>query len=169
MAWKVLQFSRPSSEELNRLVGTPKFYADHNVDQAVVYMLRYLKYDVQTASDIGSQNQPDEFQYKRAYDSKRVLLTLDKDFLDDAKFPFSRTYGIVVLNIDTSIPGEIARALEVIHFVLGVISPVLIESKVVLNSDFTFSIISREATFPGWRIRKNRYKVDAEHAYLWED
>lgn len=169
MPWRRLEYGKPSSEQVKHMLGNAKFYIDHNVDNTVVEMLRYLKHDVETAADIRSESQSDEFHFKRALDTKRILLTQDKDFLIEDRFPFSQTRGIIVLNIDSSSPSEIAHALEVIHLILGIISPVLNESKVILNSDYTFSIITREPTFPGWRVRKNRYRVDSEYAYIWED
>jgi predicted nuclease of predicted toxin-antitoxin system len=169
MPWKRLEFDRLTRDELKRIIRQARFYADHNVDEVLISMLRQLGYDVEKASEVGFEHAIDHAQFKRAFDSGRILLTIDKDFLDDERFPFSQTRGVVVLNIDTSSPKEIARALEVLHFILGPIAPVLTERKIIVNSDYTLSITAREAMFPGWTTHKNRYRVDAQFAYIWED
>jgi predicted nuclease of predicted toxin-antitoxin system len=169
MPWKKLDFGKPTGDERKRIIGRARFYADYNVDETVIWMLRNLGYDVQTAGELGFESATDEAHFKRAFDSGRILLSIDKDFLNEQRFPYSQTRGVVVLNIDTSSPKEIAHALDVLHFVLGPIARVLAECKIIVNSDHTFSITTREPMFPGWITRKNRYRVDAEFAYIWEE
>lgn len=55
MGWNPIQFERPTKEETRRLLGEVQFYIDHDVDDVVVEMLRRLKYNVETAKDIGAE------------------------------------------------------------------------------------------------------------------
>ena len=87
MRWVLLDMESVPKDAIERLEGRVRFYADHNVDGAIVEMLRFIKYDVETARDIGAERQPDDFHFKRAYNSKRVILTHDSDYLDDAQLP----------------------------------------------------------------------------------
>lgn len=167
--WELLAYERPDKEMLKGLLRKVKFYADHNLDRAIIEVLRRLKYDIETAREIGAEYQPDQFHYRHAFTQKRVLLTLDKDYLDNGRFPLSQTHGVVIFNIDTSNPGEIARALEVVDAVLAVIAPMLDESKVVLNADYTLTFIGRYSSNGGFVEERTRYRLDAngQDVYVW--
>ncbi len=139
------------------------------MDGVVVEMLRWLKYDVETAKDIGAEAQRDEWHFRRAFRTKRVLLTKDKDYLDDERFPLSQTRGVIILNIDTANPTEIARSLEVIDLVLSRLRHTLEQAKVILNSDYTMTIIHRVSTGEGFDVRKTRYRVRPDGADQWTE
>ncbi len=169
MGWEAIQFEPPTNEESKRLLGEARFYIDHDVDGVVVEMLRWLKYDVETAKDIGAEAQRDEWHFRRAFRTKRVLLTKDKDYLDDERFPLSQTRGVIILNIDTANPTEIARSLEVIDLVLSRLRHTLEQAKVILNSDYTMTIIHRVSTGEGFDVRKTRYRVRPDGADQWTE
>ena len=171
MAWTLFQHQLPTKEELKRILGRARFYCDHNVEPAIVEVLRHLNYDVESARDIAAEQQPDEFHYRRAFKSKRILITLDKDFLDNVRFPLSQTRGVIILNIDTADTGKIARALEVVDVILGGIAPTLKESKVVVNSDYTVTFLRRIQDARGFSEDRTRYRFDdnGRDIWVWED
>lgn len=171
MTWYLIEYPRPEKAELKRVLREASFYADHNLDAAIVEVLRHLKYDVETAQEIGFEHQPDEFHYSRAFNTNRVLLTRDKDYLNNERFPLSQTRGVIVFNIDTANTKEIARALEVIDVVLAKIAPVLNEAKVILNSDYTVTFIKRKSSDGGFIEDRTRYKFDenGRDVWIWED
>jgi hypothetical protein len=169
MGWVPIQFERPTKEETKRLLGKVCFYIDHDVDDAVVEMLRWLKYDVETAKDIGAEGQRDEWHFRRTFRTKRVLLTKDKGYLNDERFPLPQTRGVIILNIDTANPEEIARSLEVIDIVLSKLRRTLEQAKVILNSDYTLTIIHRVPTGEGFDVRKTRYRVRPDGADKWTE
>jgi predicted nuclease of predicted toxin-antitoxin system len=171
MSWQLLEYDRPDKDELKRILGETNFYADHDLDDTIVQVLRRLKYEVETARDIGAQNQPDEFHYKRAFKTKRVLLTHDKDYLDNERFPLSQTNGVIIFNIDTDNTSEIARALEVVDVILAKISPILKEKKVLLNSDYSLTFIKRVWDGGDFSIEETRYRIDGngKDVWIWEE
>lgn len=171
MGWHLLKYEHPTKEELRQLFGEARFYVDHNLDESFVLLLRHLKYGVETARETGAQDQPDEFHYRRAFKSKRVLLTQDKDYLDNERFPLSQTRGVIIFNIDPASPREIARALEVVDVVLARISPVLDEAKVLLNADYTLTFIKRKPFNGGFKEDRTRYRLDenGRDVWIWED
>lgn len=76
-----------------------KFYADENVDFALIQSLRHFhKVNVKTAVELGYSGRDDYFHFCKAKRLGRFLLTSDRDFLDHIKFPLKQTYGIVILN-----------------------------------------------------------------------
>ncbi len=171
MTWQLLEYDRPYKGELKRILVEAKFYADHDLDDTIVQVLRRLKYEVETARDISAQDQSDEFHYKRAFKTKRVLLTHDKDYLDNERFPLSQTNGIIIFNIDTDNTSEIARAIEVVDVVLAKISPILKEKKVLLNSDYSLTFIKRVWDGCDFSIEKTRYRLDGngKDVWIWEE
>lgn len=122
---------------------------------------------METARKIGAERQPDEFQYCRAFESKRVLLTQDKDYLDNERFPLQPTRAVVLLNVDTASTAEIRRALEVVAKILAGIAPVLHEAEVVVNADFTLTFIRRVSSTGDFTIRRDRYRLDENGLDIW--
>jgi predicted nuclease of predicted toxin-antitoxin system len=75
-------------------------YFDANIAMSVAERVRKkLKWDVlsiQEQPDL--RNRDDEFHYKNARKLGRIIFTLDKDFLDDRRFPLHESPGVVVVD-----------------------------------------------------------------------
>ena len=171
MGWQLLEYERPTKEELKGILGRASFYADHNLDESIVYVLRHQKYDVVTAREIGAEQQPDEYHFRWSAQKGRVLLTQDKDFLDNGRFPLSQTHGVVVFNVNSASTSELARALEVVDAILGVLKPTLHQAKASLNSDYTLTMTSRRSDGSGFAEERTRYRLDknGRDVWVWED
>jgi len=80
------------------LADAPRVYVDANVPAGVVaVMRRELRWDalyVMEHDDL--RRAPDIEHFRRALDYGRTLITLDRDFLDDDRFPLERSPGVVV-------------------------------------------------------------------------
>lgn len=122
-------------------------------------VLRFINYDVETARDIGAEQQPD-VHFKRAYKNKRVVLTHDLDYQDSTQFPLSQTRGVVILNVDTSDTSKIARALHVVDTIFGGMARAMQAKKIVVNSDYTITMIYRTQTDTGFEENRTRYRFD---------
>lgn len=87
---------RPIAEEL---AGAPRVYADANLPSgAVSAMRRELGWDVLFVLEHDDlRRAPDAEHYQRARDLGRTLITLDRDFLDDRRFPLAESPGVIVL------------------------------------------------------------------------
>lgn len=72
---------------------------------------------------------------------------------------------------DTSNTGQIARALEVVTVILGNIAPALRQKKIIVNSDYTISMIERVAEELGWNEKRTRYRFDenGRDVWVWND
>lgn len=79
--------------------GRTRFYADEDVNMAIILWLRSRGYHVDAAVDFGFSGRDDAFHLSEASRRKAVLLTSDRDFLDDRKFSFSalKNTAIVVM------------------------------------------------------------------------
>ena len=92
------------SEELGpvveRLVARPRIYADANVPAGLVaHMRTRLGWDVLfvlEADDL--RRAPDLKHYQLAEQLRRTLVTLDRDYLDDRRFPPGETSGVLVIH-----------------------------------------------------------------------
>jgi hypothetical protein len=91
-----------SSELTQVLVSRPgpRVYADANIPSGVVdYTRRTLRWDVffvLEQSDI--RRAPDLFHYRLARQLGRTLVTLDRDYVDDRRFPPAEGAGVIVFS-----------------------------------------------------------------------
>ena len=91
------------SEELGpvveRLVARPRIYADANVPAGIVAHMRLrLQWDVFfVLEDADLRRAPDVKHYQLAQQLRRTLITLDRDYLDDRRFPLDGCGGVLVI------------------------------------------------------------------------
>jgi len=86
---------RPIAQDL---ADAPRVYVDANVPAGVVSaMRRDLHWDVLYVMEHDDlRRAPDAEHFRRALDFARTLITLDRDFLDDKRFPPAHSPGVVV-------------------------------------------------------------------------
>jgi hypothetical protein len=91
------------SEELGpvaeRLVARPRIYADANVPAGIVAHMRMrLRWDVLfVLEEADLRRAPDVKHYQLAAQLRRTLVTLDRDYLDDRRFPLDGCGGVLVV------------------------------------------------------------------------
>ena len=87
---------RPIAEEL---AGAPRVYVDANLPAGTVSaMRRELGWDVLFVMEHEDlRRAPDAEHYRRARDLGRTLITLDRDFLDNRRFPLDESPGVIVM------------------------------------------------------------------------
>ena len=91
------------SEELGplaeRLVARPRIYADANVPSGIVaHMRTRLRWDVLfVLEEDDLRRAPDVKHYHLAQQLRRTLVTLDRDYLDDRRFPLDECGGVLVV------------------------------------------------------------------------
>jgi hypothetical protein len=87
-----------------RIAGQPRLYVDANVPAGLVaYMREQLQWDVLFVIEHDDLRRArDGDHYRLAHQLRRTLITLDRDYLDDRKFPPAESGGVLVLTA----PGE---------------------------------------------------------------
>ena len=87
-----------------RIAGQPRLYVDANVPAGLVAFMRTrLHWDVLFVIEHDDiRRAHDEDHYRLARELRRTLITLDRDFLDDPRFPPAESGGVLVL----AAPGE---------------------------------------------------------------
>src|SRR3954465_6870471 len=116
------------SEELGpvaeRLVARPRIYADANVPSGLVaHMRQRLRWDVLfVLEEADLRRAPDVKHYQLAQQLRRTLVTLDRDYLDDRRFPLEGCGGVLVIQApdERQLAGVLARiARSLFLFVYG--------------------------------------------------
>jgi predicted nuclease of predicted toxin-antitoxin system len=85
---------------LDRSPGRPRVYADANVPAGLVgFMRRDLGWDVFYVMEQDDlRRAPDIEHYRLARQMHRTLVTLDRDYFDDRRFPLHESGGVVVMS-----------------------------------------------------------------------
>ena len=82
-----------------RLSPRPRIYADANVPAGLVAHMRVrLDWDVLfVIEDDDLRRAPDMKHYRLARQLRRTLITMDRDYLDDRRFPPAEGSGVLVI------------------------------------------------------------------------
>ena len=83
-----------------RLSPRPRVYADANVPAGLVaHMRTRLQWDVLfVLEEDGLRRAPDVKHYRLAQQLRRTLVTMDRDYLDDHRFPPGEGSGVLVVH-----------------------------------------------------------------------
>jgi hypothetical protein len=82
-----------------RIAGQPRIYVDANVSAGLVAFMRAtLQWDVLFVIEHNDLRRArDGEHYRLARQLRRTLITLDRDYLDDRRFPPAESGGVLVL------------------------------------------------------------------------
>lgn len=80
----------------------PILYFDENFPKKIIDTLkaeRNIKnyFKIYSVYDFSNQNQDDKFQYAFAKKKGFILVSLDRDFINDSKFPIQNMPGIIIV------------------------------------------------------------------------
>jgi hypothetical protein len=83
-----------------RLTARPRVYADANVPAGIVEHMRVrLKWDVLFVLEENALRRASDVRhYRLAEQLRRTLVTMDRDYLDDRRFPPDEGGGVLVLS-----------------------------------------------------------------------
>ena len=84
---------------VERLTARPRIYADANVPAGLIaYMRDHLQWDVLfVLEDEKLRRAADIAHFRLAHQLRRTLVTMDRDYLDDKRFPPDETSGVLVI------------------------------------------------------------------------
>src|ERR1044071_3104541 len=86
-----------------RIAGQPRIYVDANVPAGIVTFMRTrLQWDVLFVLEHDDLRRArDDEHYRLARQLERTLITFDRDYLDDRKFPLDECSGVIVMTAPT--------------------------------------------------------------------
>jgi predicted nuclease of predicted toxin-antitoxin system len=106
--------------ELIRRGAKPRFYADENFPESVVAIILHMGGRAITARELHQLGKPDEDHAAYALKHGYVLLTCDRDFLNERRFPLVHSPATVVLDFGNGSADEIVDALRCLRFVFAI-------------------------------------------------
>ena len=126
----------------DRIASSPRVYADANVPAGIVgHMRTRLHWDVLFVLEEDElRRAPDTKHYQLANQLHRTLVTMDRDYLDDRRFPPDESGGVIVINAPDE--AQLANLLDRVDRILfhspgaGAAVLPLAGRKLQLNSDW---------------------------------
>lgn len=101
MPWKQISFSKNEWQKINseiKLFRKPiRFLIDENVPDDLTVILKKEGYDRKTIAEFRLKSRDDKVIFDLARKENLVIITQDKDFLNDRLFPIQKSLGIAVL------------------------------------------------------------------------
>jgi hypothetical protein len=126
-----------------RLSARPRIYADANVPAGLVAHMRVrLQWDVLFVVEEDTlRRAPDLKHYRLAQQLRRTLVTMDRDYLDDKRFPPDEGSGVIVMNAPderqlTLLLERLDRALFADNAAVASLALPLAGRKMQVNSDW---------------------------------
>ncbi|SRR5712691_7108631 len=95
----------------------PRFYADENFPADAVALLRDMGAQVRTVQDVRLNTHPDENHAAFALKNGLVLLTCDRDYLNDRRFPLVHCPAIFVFDFGSGSIQEMKLAFRCLEAV----------------------------------------------------
>jgi predicted nuclease of predicted toxin-antitoxin system len=112
MPWMRLPMPSRDENALLKSLRRVKLYADEGIEEEVVQTIRDRGVNISSVRERGQQGKPDEMHFATARREHRFVLTKDKDFLDDKRFPLQRKGpGIIYIHGDFSIEDQYVGAI----------------------------------------------------------
>src|SRR5215213_3500206 len=114
--------SKKEEAELEDYVRSKKrrlrFYIDADVPQQAVEILRERGLNVLTAQEAGKRHNPDENHLAEAHKQSRILITCDRDYLNERKFPLNQCpVPVVVCDFGTRTEEQILDTFQCLAWV----------------------------------------------------
>ena len=101
--WKKLPDPSKDDEAVLRSSKRMKLYADEDIEDDVVQLLREVGVNIKSARELGHRRKPDSFHANLSFREKRFLLTRNgKHYWDDRVLPMNRVHGVIVIDADPS-------------------------------------------------------------------
>ena len=132
-----------------------KFLVDESLGVEVANVLRGAGWNAIFASDLGLLGHSDEDVFAAALREDRILLTHDRDFLNDRVFRPDRNPGLVVLPGAEGEERILIRALGGAVSVIGRFRETWRGTKVVVHTDETWTVSHRT---PDGHIGRTKYR-----------
>ena len=112
-----------------RRKAKPRFYADENLPELATAILKAFKADVFRVQEARRRGHPDENHTAEAPDENhtaealrlgRVLITCDRDYLDERRFPLIHCPALVVCDFGRGTTGEIRDTFKCLGSIFSV-------------------------------------------------
>ena len=169
MPWNLMD--SPSKDEISAVQKQWKkkarFLVDESLDQELVEVLKVLGWNAKGVSDTNLKGKSDEDIFAYSWRQKRMLLTKDRDFLDNRRFPEHRNPGVIIFPDSPIDSDHFTASLHHLVHIIGSLSKTYEKTKIDLTNSNTIVIIRRNNNTGAFE--KQRYKFGPnDELYYWE-
>jgi hypothetical protein len=118
MVWKNIKTEDPPRKEKQQVLdyvarkAKARFYADEGFPAHAVAILREMGARVETVQEASQTGHPDENNAAYALKKGLVLLSCDRDFLDDKKHPLNQCPAVFVFDFGRGSADEMKQAFQ---------------------------------------------------------
>jgi hypothetical protein len=165
MSWQRL--AAPKEKKPKARLKAPRFLVDESLGVDAAHLLRERKWNAKFVAEAGLSGKSDETVFALAWKEKRVLLTHDRDFLDNRRFPPERNPGLVVFVIGASGEND-AGLLRAFGFMQGLVEAfgrtAMRGTKIVFSDDEHISVERRNTA---GQLVTDRFLVPANSSWRW--
>ena len=140
----------------------PKYFVDESLGAGTTALLRKWGCNVRDVHDVGIAGQPDENVFQYAQRNRRIVLTHDDDFINNAIFPLKGCHGIAIFPFGDGGESGFLKALA--HFISGTSGAgFMFQTKIKIGEDSTWTVI---ALGEDGKVTKARYDLsDRNHVF----
>lgn len=172
MAWIQVKDStarRPTNQEVRQVEdyvhrkAKPRFYADENFPTTATALLRRRGADVLTVQETGRRRHPDENHAAEALRLGRVLITCDRDYLDERRFPLIHCPAIVICNFGR---GSVREMLDTLNCLWSIFTAPQFFDKWV-KIDATHDCWTEHIRFLDGSTARHRFRFFAGRLQEW--
>lgn len=170
MPWKRLDNPDPETRRaLDREFGGKiRFLVDESLDTTLVLALEKLGWKAESVVDVGLSGRADEDVLAHAWRKGQILLTSDKDFLDDRRFPPHRNPGVIILPNAPIDSDSFTTALRETLYAIAPLGKSYKGCKIVLSPDGVIGITRRNIETGA--MEHTRFRTDDRgNAFVWEE
>jgi hypothetical protein len=139
-AWKEYQeqFRKRHRFNFNRKA---RYLVDESLGIHTTALIRHWGYTVTDVFEAGIAGQPDENVFHYARHHRRIILTHDDDFLDNALFPLKGSHGIAVLPFASGGNSGLEKALG--HFLAATSDAgLMFQTKIKVGEQFHWTVFT---------------------------
>ena len=170
MPW--IKLGRPNDDETKAIVrenrGKPRFLVDENLGSEVTELLKRSGWNATDVFELGINGQPDENVFSTARREDRILLTHDRDFLDNQRFSPQLNPGLVVLPGANGDRRAIVNALDELLAVIGETRNLWRAAKIEISSESEWTVLTFNRD--DGKVHKSRYRFSMRGGgEFWQD
>ena len=133
-----------------------RFLVDENIDPELAPVLRRERWNVVSVGEVGPVGHADEDVFNHAWRDNRILLTKDRDFLNNQRFPPHRNPGVIVLPDEPEDSRAFFGAMLIALTVMGRLREVYRYSKIEIDRTGVMVIESRNLKTGRYERRRVR-------------
>jgi predicted nuclease of predicted toxin-antitoxin system len=142
-----------------------RFVIDESLGIVAANVIRDAGWNAVFVTDVGLSGHPDEDLFAFAWREDRILLTHDRDFLDDRRFPPNRNPGLIVLPGASGSTEVLEIELFRVLTTIGLHRRAYLGYKIHIRDDGTWAIRNARSPSGSRNVRLLKF---GRHGKIWE-